>query len=136
MSRLTIVAVSMGLLFAAEFVSAQRVNQLGHAIVEFRSADVKAVAAYEYSRRNHSGEWLLVELAIQSKDRIAIERDQISLLTPGERMIPLASQQEFLDGHLMLNGLLQNASVWRRPLDSYFNVRPQPTIRSGGIAVE
>ena len=129
MSRITIAALCLGFLSGSEFVSAQRVKQWGNAIVEFRSADVKAVAAYEYSRRNHSGEWLLVELAIQSKDRIAIERDQISLLTPGERMIPLASQREFLDGHLMLNGLLQNASVWRRPLDSYFNVRPQPTIR-------
>jgi hypothetical protein len=129
MSRLTIVALCLGLLGASEFVSAQRVKQWGHAIVEYRSPDVKAVAAYEYSRRNHAGEWLLVQLAIQAVDRIAIERDQIHLLTSDERTIPLASQQEFLDGHEMINGLLQNATVWRRPLDSYFNVRPQPTIR-------
>jgi hypothetical protein len=38
-------------------------------------------------------------------------------------------QQEFLDGHEMINVVLQNATVWRRPLDSYFRVRPQPTIR-------
>jgi hypothetical protein len=43
---------------------------------------------------------------------------QIHLLTADERRIPLASQQEFLDGHQMLNGLLQNASIWRRPLTS------------------
>ena len=57
MSRLTIVALSIGLLLAAEVLSAQRVKQLGHAIVEFKSADVKAVAAYEYSRRffSHPG---------------------------------------------------------------------------------
>ena len=129
MSRLTIMAMCVALLSAPDLLSAQRVKQLGHAIVEFRSPDVKAVAAYEYSRRNHDGEWLLVELAVQAQDRIAIERDHISLLTSDERTIPLATQQEFLDGHLMLNGLLQNAKVWRRPLDSYFNVRPQPTIR-------
>ncbi|HVQ12835.1 MAG TPA: hypothetical protein VMS40_04560, partial [Vicinamibacterales bacterium] len=69
MSRLTIVALCMSLLFTAEFVSAQRVKQLGHAIVEFRSPDVKAVAAYEYSRRTHSGEWLLIELAVQATKR-------------------------------------------------------------------
>ena len=129
MSRLTIVAVSMGLLFAAEFVSAQRVNQLGHAIVEFRSPDVKVVAAYEYSRRNHSGEWLLIELAVQAKKRIAIERNQITVLTADERTIPLGMQQDFLDGHEMLNGLLQNASIWRRPLSPYFTTRPVATIR-------
>jgi hypothetical protein len=129
MRRLTIVTLCVGLLFAAELVSAQRVKQLGHAIVEFRSPDVKAVAAYEYSRRNHAAEWLLLELAVQATKRIAIERAQIHLLTAEERRISLASQQEFLDGHQMLNGLLQNASIWRRPLTSYFNVRLQPTIR-------
>ena len=29
----------------------------------------------------------------------------------------------------MLNGLLQNATVWRRSMTSYFTVRPQQTIR-------
>ena len=129
MSRLTIVALCMSLLFTAEFVSAQRVKQLGHAIVEFRSPDVKAVAAYEYSRRTHSGEWLLIELAVQATKRIAIERNQINLLTADERLIPLGKQQDFLEGHEMLNSLLQNASIWRRPLSSYFTVRLQPTIR-------
>ena len=129
MSRLTIVTLSIGLLLAAEVLSAQRVKQLGHAIVEFKSPDVKAVAAYEYSRRNHSGEWLLVEFAVQAQKRIAVERIQIHLLTSDERVIPLASQQEFLDGHDMLSGLLQNATVWRRSMTSYFTVRPQQTIR-------
>ena len=129
MSRLTIVALGMCLLFASDVVSAQRVKQLGRSIVEFRSPDVKTVAAYEYSRRNHSGEWLLIEFAAQATKRIAIERAQINLLTANERRIPLASQEEFLDGHQMLNGLLQNAAIWRRPLTSYFNVRLQPTIR-------
>ena len=40
MSRLTIVTLSIGLLLAAEVLSAQRVKQLGHAIVEFKSPDV------------------------------------------------------------------------------------------------
>ncbi len=129
MSRLTIVALCVGLVGASELVSAQQVRQLGHAIVEFSSPEVKVVAAYEYSRRNHGGEWLLVELAVQAKQRIAIERARITLLTSDEQAIPLASQQELLDGHTMIDGVLQNAKVWRRPMDSYFNVRPQPTIR-------
>ena len=129
MSRLAVVVSCMCLLFAAEVVSAQRVKQLGRAIVEFSSPDVKVVAAYEYSRRNHNGEWLLVELAAQAKKRIAIERAQIHLLTADERRIALASQQEFLDGHQMLNGLLQNAKIWRRPLSPYFTTTPVATIR-------
>ena len=41
MSRLTIVTLSIGLLLAAEVLSAQRVKQLGHAIVEFRAPTSK-----------------------------------------------------------------------------------------------
>ena len=129
MNRLTIAALCVSLLFSAEFVSAQRVKQLGRSIVEFTSPEVKAVAAYEYSRRNHSGEWLLVELAVQAKKRIAIERSQVNLLTADERTIPLGKQEDFLEGHEMLNGLLQNAAIWRRPLNPYFTTRTVATIR-------
>jgi hypothetical protein len=129
MRCLTAMALCVTVLTASEFASAQRVTPLGHAIVEYTSPDVKAVAAYEYSRRHHDGEWLLIELAIQATDRIAIERSQIYLLTSGERTVPLATQQEFRDDHQMLNQLLQNAKVWRRPLGPYFSVRPQATIQ-------
>lgn len=129
MYRLAIVAVCTAFLCAEEFASAQRIKQQGHAIVEYSSPQVKALAAYEYSRRNHSGPWLLVELAIQATPRIAIERTQITLRTPDERNVPLAAQQQFLDDRETLTQLLQNAKVWRRPLSPYFNVRLQPTIR-------
>jgi len=46
--RLTILTLSIGLLLTAEVASGQRVQQLGHAIVEFRSPDVKAVAAVSH----------------------------------------------------------------------------------------
>jgi len=37
---------------------------------------VKAVAAYEYSRRNHSGEWLLIEFAVQVHDSFVTNLDE------------------------------------------------------------
>ena len=130
MSRLMVLTLSAGLLYASAHVAGQaRVRQQGRAIVEFSSPEVKAVAAYEYSRNNHRGPWLLIEFAVMAKDRIAIHRDQISLLTPNERRIPLASQQEFLDAQGELNQLLQNATVSRRPLGLYFVIRLQPTIQ-------
>jgi hypothetical protein len=137
MNRLAIAATCVGWLCAWDAVSAQRVKQQGHAIVEYSSPQIKALAAYEYSRRNHSGSWLLVELAIQAKERIAIDRAQITILTPDERIVPLASQQQFLDDHEMINQLLQNATIWRRPLSPYFTARLRPTMRffsyPGGI---
>jgi len=128
MNRLTIATMGVALLCAGEFASAQRVTQQGRAIVEYFSPQVKAVAAYEYSRRTHSGPWLPIELAVQAKPRIAIERSQITLRTPDERNVPLATQQQYLDDRETIAPLLQNATVWRRPLTPYFTSRLQPTI--------
>jgi hypothetical protein len=130
MPRLTVVALAAALLCTSGYLSAQgKVRQHGRAIVEYRSPDVRAVAAYEYSQRNHTGAWLLIEFAVQATRRIAIHRDQISVIGPDERRVPVASQQQFLDDHQELTKLLQNAVIWRRPLDSYFARRPEPTIR-------
>lgn len=138
MHRLTALALSVGILCTSGYLFAQgRVEQHGRATVEYRSPDVNAVAAYDYSQRNHDGPWLLIEFGVQAAKRIVIHRDHISLLGPDERRVPVATQQQFLEDHDELNKLLQNAQIWRRPFNSYFAVRPQQTIRffskPGGI---
>jgi hypothetical protein len=93
--------------------------------VQYRSPDVLAVASYEYSQKNHAGPWLLIDFAVQAtKARIAIDRDQFSLRTPDERRVPLAAHREYLGDQAALTSLYQNASVFRRQLDSYFPSRP------------
>jgi hypothetical protein len=110
---------------SAALVAQGSVKQYGRAIVQYRSPAVTAVASYEYSQKNHAGPWLLIEFAVQAKkDRIAIERDQISLRTPGEGVVRLAAHMEYLDDQSTLTGLYQNASIYRRPLDGYFPSRP------------
>ena len=130
MRRLTALALTAAVLCTSGYLSAQgRVRQQGRAIVEYRSPEVTAVAAYEYSQRNHGSTWLLIEFGVQSAKRIAIHRDEISLRGPDERTVPVATQQQFLEDHQELNRLLQNAQIWRRALDSYFVTRPKHTIR-------
>jgi hypothetical protein len=130
MARVAVFAVCAAALGASAILLAQgQLRQHGRAVVEYRAPDVVAVAAYEYSHRNHAGEWLLIEFAVQTKARTAIDRDQISLLTPDEERIPLATQEQFLADQDELRQLLQNAVVSRRPLDVYFLTRPQPTLR-------
>jgi hypothetical protein len=130
MRRLTALALGAVVLSASGYLSAQgRVKQQGRAIVEYHSPEVRAVAAYEYSQRNHSGAWVLIEFGVQAHKRIAIHRDEISLMTPDERKLPVATQAQFLEDHEELNRLLQNARIWRRPLDSYFVPKPLQTIR-------
>ena len=129
MSR-RLVASSLALVCASVLVSAQaRVKEYGRAIVQYSGPEVKAVASYGYSQEHHDSAWLLIEFAVVAKERIAVHRNEFTLLTPDERRVPLATQQQFLDDHQVLTPLLQNALIWRRPLDSYFTTRPQLTIR-------
>ena len=139
MARFPAVVVALSVACGSAFVAGQaRVTQEGRAIVKFRRPEVTAVASYEYSQRTHDGAWLLIEFAVQAAERIAIDRNEISLQGPGEsRVVPVATQEQFLEDHEELNKLLQNAVVTRRPLANFFTTRPQPTIRffsrPGGI---
>jgi hypothetical protein len=118
-----------------------RTKTYGRSTVEYRSQDVTAVASYDYSQGNHAGEWILIEFAVQSKPRIAIDRRQLMLIRPDEQVVPVATQPQFLDDQPTLSVLLQNASIHRRELDGFFAApRAQRTIsffsRPGGTVTE
>lgn len=107
-------------------LSAQgKVKQYGRATVEYRSDEVAVVANYDYSQKNHEGSWLLIGFAVQGrKGPIVIQRGDLSLQTPDERLVPVATQQQFLEDSQLITPLMQNASVFHRALDSYFPSRP------------
>src|SRR5688572_29237701 len=65
----------------------------GRSTVEFNDKQVRIVASYDYSQRDHDTKWLLIQLAMSSKQRMTIEPGGISLRAPAGRVIPLASQQ-------------------------------------------
>ena len=133
MNRLTALALCVVLLGASAYVSAQRTGGRlvyhGRATVEFSSRDIKAVAAYEYSRTNHFLPWIMIELAVLARERIAIDRSQITLMAPGERLIRLPTHEEYRKDHEVLTKLLQNATVSRRPLDFHFTAPDREAIR-------
>ncbi len=127
--RRLVFALIAALVASGSLVAQGQVKQHGRAIVEYRSPEVVAVAAYEYAQREHAGNWILIQFAVLTKERIAFHRDQITLMRPDETRVRLATQQMFIDDQPELSRLLQNAAIWRRPLESYFRTRPQPTIR-------
>jgi hypothetical protein len=100
------------------------VKHYGRSTVKYRSADVSAVASYDYSQRHHDGAWLLIEFAIQAMNRIVVNRSQFTLVGPGEQTVPLATYAEFAADRPVLNQLLQNARTSRQPLGGYFSTRP------------
>jgi hypothetical protein len=125
MARRLLTMTLIGVVGASTAMSAiGRIKQHGRAIVEYHSEDVVAVASYLYSQRTHDGAWLLVEFAVQATPRIAVNRNELTLLGPGERTYPLATQPQFLEDSQVLTPLLQNAAIWRRPLSDYFSSRP------------
>jgi len=95
----------------------------GRATIQYRNQGVQVLINYDYSQRNHNTKWLLVDLAIASRQRFVLRKDHIKLLTPSGREIGVAPQEAIIADSAPLTKLLQNASVQRRPLISYFSQR-------------
>ena len=95
----------------------------GRAAVEYRDAEIHVVAAYTYSQQNHDSRWLLIETAISTTQNMTIDRQDIRLVAPDGRSVMLSSQDRFAADAARLQVLLQNASVTRHNVLSYFNQR-------------
>lgn len=96
----------------------------GKAVVEYRDAEIHVVAAYVYSQQNHASRWLLIQSAMSTTRNMTIDRTNITLVTPGgRRVVTLASQERFAQDVNRVKTLVQNASVTRHNVLSYFNQR-------------
>jgi len=93
----------------------------GRATPEYRHDELHVVVNYDYSQRNHKTKWLLLDMAAASRQPFVLHKNDIVLETPDGRTLPVASQQEILDDGAGITQLLQNAQIWRRQLQSYFN---------------
>jgi len=92
----------------------------GRATVEYKDEKVQAVAIYDYSQRNHDTDWLLVQIGVALSERGAVKRDSFSVTMPGGRMVPLATQEQFLADSQQITKLRQNAKIFERPVLIYF----------------
>ena len=70
-------------------------KELGDAVVEYEDDAIKVVAAYRYSQQSHDSRWLLIEIGVATQDHMRIERDDITLVTPDDHIIHVASQRAF-----------------------------------------
>ena len=81
---------------------------------------MQAVAIYDYSQRNHGGAWLLVQVGVALRERGAVKRDSFSIVMPGGRVVPLATQEQFLADSAAIRLLQQNARIFQQNLLGYF----------------
>jgi hypothetical protein len=102
----------------------------GRATPEYDHNGLHIVVNYDYAQRNHKAKWLLLDLAIASKQSFILHRKDITLLTPDGRQLPVAPQEELLEDSAGITLVLQNARIWRRDLTSYFSQR------NGGVPNE
>ena len=92
----------------------------GRATVEYKDEQVQAVAIYDYSQRNHDVAWLLVQIGVALSDRGAVKRDSFTVVMPGGRVVPLATQEQFLADSQVITKLRQNARIFQREVIGYF----------------
>ena len=97
-----------------------RTTPNGRATVEYKDDRVQAVAIYDYSQRNHGGAWLLVQVGVALRERGPVKRESFSIVMPGGRVVPLATQEQFLADSAAIRQLQQNARIFRRDVIGYF----------------
>ena len=120
-----LVLVATGALFAQSPTRAvpkefSHVRSLGRALSEFNDARIQVVAAYYYSQKNHEFPWLLIELGVLGQQATEINREQIELVTPSGRVVPLATQARWSQDSARNVLLLQQTTSSRHPVSSYF----------------
>jgi hypothetical protein len=99
-----------------------RTRSYGRATTEYNGV-LHVVINYDYSQRKHGSKWLLVDIAMSAGKRFVLHRGDLKLLTPNGRELQVAPQQALNDDAPGITSVLQNASIWRRPLEMYFNQR-------------
>ena len=111
-------------------------RERGRAAVEYENDAIHIVAAYYYSQRNHDSPWLLIEAAISADRAMRIQRDEIRLVMPDGREVPLASQRRFVRERWRVHQLLQNASVSRHGIGAYFKEKESTAMRFFALPFE
>ena len=101
-------------------------NDLGRAVIEYEDDAIQVVAAYNYSQRNHDSRWLLIEIGVTTKDAMRIRNGDITLVTPDDRVIHVASQRVFSQDFQRTRLIRRNARPTRHldaRIGSYFRGR-------------
>ena len=101
----------------------------GKAIIEYRDRDLDVVLSYQYSQQHHDGPWLLIDIGMRSEHRFVIEREHIRLVSSTGEWFPVASERHFIEQSQQITFLRQNATIFRRDLNSYLGTVPRTLLK-------
>ena len=113
-------SVAFAMAAGADTVKAP-VKRLGKTVVQHKDSNVKAVLSWRYANQTFEKEpWLLLELAFAAEGgAVDLNREDVSLLTPGGERLPLPGQRRLSEG-LDVRWVEQKASASRDPITGYF----------------
>ena len=92
----------------------------GRATVAYEDDKVRAAIIYDYSQRNHTGPWLLVQTGVAVRERGTVRRENFHIVMPGGREVPMATQEQFLAESARITQLRQNARIFYHDVGQYF----------------
>ena len=115
------------------------ITHIGRATVEYRDDDLRVVAGYDYSQREHAEPWLLFEVGVTAQRDRWPRPDAFALLLPDGRVLDTPTQAEWRRGRGEATAMLQRARPLRNSVvDSAFGCAyparvPEIGRRSGGL---
>jgi len=101
----------------------------GEHVMLYESAEIRLAVGYLFAASNLGERWLLLELGAMAADHQTpvLRRDNLYVITPSGRRIPMASQREYLLGFASETVKLRRADIVRNPL-TYFPLRARPCL--------
>lgn len=88
---------------------ASDITQIGRATVEYRNDDLRVVAAYDYSQREHAEPWLLFDVGVTAQRDRWLKPDDFALVMPDGRVVDTPTQSEWRRGRGDALATLQRA---------------------------
>ena len=103
-------------LIAAALPLVAATSTAGQSLVATTKTPFQVAASYGYSQVHHDGEWIRIDVAVQSERRGTMRlHDAFSLLTPDGERIDLPSQREYRAGFDEINAMQARAANMQLP---------------------
>jgi hypothetical protein len=102
------------------------VDRMGEYVLKQFGPELWVVLGYRFANSQMGDEWMILELALSSPNGQTAEvtREEIYLLSPSGKRIPLPTQKQFNEAWGSLRSTIERANVNRDPL-GYFPQRPE-----------
>ncbi len=87
------------------------------------------VLGYTTANGSVNEKWMLLDIGLTVQNGVKdqkITRDQIKLVTPGDQVISMATQEEYMSGHATLDAMNARANIESQSINYFPNGRTRP----------